>query len=460
MFVHKSITKIVNFHVPNQLPMSVASEHKDQSPLTNPNLNDCVNNTSSVNPIVSSVSSSNTPSTVVNSSFVSSCSSNTTQTHTLNPNSPSTTHPITTTFTTTNTNNNNNDASPSNSASCQNVSDKPLTTQKRRGFFDFFRSSSSSSSSLSESRNTSVAPAPANVPINKVVTAAPAEKAVASAPCPINIPTSASSSSSSSSSPLTSSSASSRTGSPNSSVSSNSPDACLRQSISPRKEKTKSVIIFDWDDTLLASSELASKGVRLDSKLDENSDIARQLKQLETSVVAVLTEALSCAEVHIITNAELGWVELSTKKFLPAVLPLLPKLNVLSARSAYERTFPDSPYKWKLHAYRSRLATTFSTVKGLKNILCFGDSTIERDAIRAATKGVPNVRTKSVKFAERPSLEQLQKQIEMLHKNFNYIHNQEADLDLMLTLSVQYTNKPSPAAKQATPPATSQPCAC
>lgn len=75
---------------------------------------------------------------------------------------------------------------------------------------------------------------------------------------------------------------------------------------------------------------------------------------------------------------------------------------------------------------------------GLKerNVLSFGDSHVEREAVRACTRGMPNTRTKSVKFAERPSMEQLRRQIELVTNCFGYIHSHEGDLDLQLTVTV------------------------
>jgi hypothetical protein len=149
---------------------------------------------------------------------------------------------------------------------------------------------------------------------------------------------------------------------------------------------------------------------------------------------------MTFGEVHIVTNAETGWVQLSAQKFLPGVVPLLDKVEVLSARSTYEGMFPDSPLKWKFYAFQQKLANVFSEVKSDKNIVSFGDSHVEREAVRAVTRGLPNTTTKSVKFAERPSLEQLRRQIELVTNCFQYIHNHEGDLDLQLTVTV---NPPS-----------------
>jgi len=204
--------------------------------------------------------------------------------------------------------------------------------------------------------------------------------------------------------------------------------------------KESTVIFVDWDDTLLCSSYLSGAGYRLDSELESSSAIDRELKELESSVVGLLRLAMSFGEVHIVTNAETGWVQLSAKKFLPGVVPVLDQVKVLSARSTYEAMFPDAPVKWKFCAFQEKL---FSDSKSPKNVISFGDSHVEREAVRAVTRGIPNTKTKSVKFAEKPSMEQLRRQLELVTNCFQYIHSHEGDLDLQLTVTVN-ARKPEP----------------
>lgn len=198
----------------------------------------------------------------------------------------------------------------------------------------------------------------------------------------------------------------------------------------------KTVIFFDWDDTLLCSSFLSGEGFRLDTETEKTEEMAKQLKDLEQSVISVVKLAMTYGEVHIVTNAETGWVQRSAQKFIPGVVPLLSKVAVLSARSTYEGIFPESPLKWKFYAFQERLSKTFELEGCMKNILSFGDSHVEREAVRAVTRNRAHTRTKSVKFAERPSIEQLQRQIELVTNCFQYIFNHEGDLDLCMSLSV------------------------
>jgi len=95
--------------------------------------------------------------------------------------------------------------------------------------------------------------------------------------------------------------------------------------------------------------------------------------------------------------------------------------------------FPDSPVKWKFCAFQEKL---FSENKSPKNVISFGDSHVEREAVRAVTRGLPNTKTKSVKFAEKPSMEQLRRQLELVTNCFQYIFGHEGDLDLQLTVTV------------------------
>jgi len=229
----------------------------------------------------------------------------------------------------------------------------------------------------------------------------------------------------------------------------------------PASPSPDTVIIFDWDDTLLASSFLSANGYRLDTDMPPNAEIDGHLRELEAAVCGVLSHALCYGHVNIVTNAETGWVQLSAQKFLPAVVPFLSKVNVLSARSTFEPHHPDAPLKWKFYAFQEKLTGVFgahglASSERRKNVISFGDSHVEREACRAVTRGMPNTRTKSVKFAERPSMEQLRRQIELVTNCFQYIHTHDGDLDLQLTVTV---NTPATTTTTTTPAATSTPTA-
>lgn len=207
--------------------------------------------------------------------------------------------------------------------------------------------------------------------------------------------------------------------------------------------QNETIIIFDWDDTLIPSSFLAENGLRLDSDYSMLANYRQQLQDLENRVANVLNLAMQMGRVLIVTNAEKGWVQLSSEKFLPGIRHIIDKIDVISARSEFESMF-DSPLKWKFYAFQQKLGAILSekskenkeNMPPVKNnIISFGDSHVERHAIQQVSRYIPNSTTKSVKFAERPSLEQLLRQIELVTKCFQYIYSHEGDLDLQLTIN-------------------------
>lgn len=211
----------------------------------------------------------------------------------------------------------------------------------------------------------------------------------------------------------------------------------------PSYENT--VIIFDWDDTLLSSSWLASQGFRLDSPVPQKT--VDQLKVLETAVVNLLSKAFLFGEVWLVTNGEAGWVELSSQKFLPRVFELLPRVNIVSARSAYEHRFPNSPEAWKIEAFRNTFKESFEnkmdvevktdTVPGcMRNLISFGDSMQERNALKKVTADMESVYCKSIKFVERPTLEQLVREHNIISGILDYVCTHTDDLDLMLVVEM------------------------
>jgi hypothetical protein len=135
-------------------------------------------------------------------------------------------------------------------------------------------------------------------------------------------------------------------------------------------------------------------------------------------------------------------------------------VSVVSARSSYEIYFPESPLKWKFYAFRQKLIDLSKKAHSHKNIISFGDSHVEREAVRAVTRGLPNTKTKSVKFAEKPSMEQLRRQLELVTNCFQYIHSHDGDLDLQLTVTkTEGGSSPPPASSSSSSSPSSIPSA-
>jgi len=167
------------------------------------------------------------------------------------------------------------------------------------------------------------------------------------------------------------------------------------------------LIIFDWDDTLLPTTCLEKGGDRV------------ALDTISTSVIRVLTEAQKYGTVMIITIAEKGWVEESCHRYMPRCAPILAHIVVFSARTTYEWMF-DSPYTWKILAFQIA-SVNFSQV------LSIGDTNAERNAVLQLDHVI---RAKSIQLKAFPTADTILEQLDGLAARFRKIITHEGDLDI------------------------------
>jgi hypothetical protein len=100
-----------------------------------------------------------------------------------------------------------------------------------------------------------------------------------------------------------------------------------------------------------------------------------------------------------------------------------------------------------VHAFHQELSAAYLGRRpdAQRNVVSFGDSVHERAAILKVTANLgPSCRTKSVKFVERPTVEQLKRQVELVTKCFEEITSHDGHLDLMLTLKLLDVNAQPP----------------
>ena len=188
-----------------------------------------------------------------------------------------------------------------------------------------------------------------------------------------------------------------------------------------QKEKThNSLIIFDWDDTLLCTSFLTPKGV-YDENLILTEKDKEKIAKLEFSVLRLLTIAVEKGDVYIITNAGVGWVEFSAEKYYPSIMPLLQKIKIISARGAYEAKFPNDSRRWKHEAFLDMQKKFNSEL--VTNILCLGDSFIEIEAGHFLAAKFTQAFIKTVKFRESPKPDELNKQLTLVADQFVGIYS-------------------------------------
>jgi hypothetical protein len=184
--------------------------------------------------------------------------------------------------------------------------------------------------------------------------------------------------------------------------------------VEKRPPSHQTVIIFDWDDTLLCTSFLNQRD---DGRL--SPAIKERVQEIERVSKTLLQLAMRLGQTYIVTNAQEGWVEYSAAKWAPGLLPLLEKVPIISARSRYECLYPREVAKWKIHAFIDLQRKFDSHI--ITNLISLGDSIYEMDATRIMAKEFSTAMIKTVKFQEHPTPEELYKQLDLVVHNFEKI---------------------------------------
>jgi len=199
--------------------------------------------------------------------------------------------------------------------------------------------------------------------------------------------------------------------------------------------REQSLLFFDWDDTLLPSSFILQNGLKLTDDSTPTQEQWAHLKQASMCAASTLGAAKRYGRVVVVTSAERGWVEVSAQKFSPWILPALEGVKIISARTVYEQSVGKCPFEWKYHAFEHEINdwNAAEPDNAFSNIVSIGDAGHERHALLRTVNSRPNCFGKSVKLVERPSIEHLLKQHEILRLSIRELVRHEGSLDLCFT---------------------------
>jgi hypothetical protein len=181
-----------------------------------------------------------------------------------------------------------------------------------------------------------------------------------------------------------------------------------------RPPKHQSLIIFDWDDTLMYTSFLMGRQRARRISPETNSHLLR----IEKAACILLEKALELGNTFIITNAEKGWVELCVAQHMPSLKKVLKDVRVISARSTYEDECTGSS-EWKNRAFLE--LGKHIDPQTITNLVSVGDSTFEMDAAYALGQQFSHSVIKTVKLQECPTPEELMKELDIITPKFQTI---------------------------------------
>lgn len=187
------------------------------------------------------------------------------------------------------------------------------------------------------------------------------------------------------------------------------------------------LFLIDWDDTLMATTA--------SSEVD-----AKQWASLELAVLAFLEQLLQLGWVVIVTNADRGWVEQSSTRYMPRVADYLQRnaIPIVSARSLFEVRRVASPsqaeqIRWKFLAMMTTLRDTVIRSRRRPTLVSIGDSKVERAAVFMVASHVSDLPpVKSIKLRRAPTIAQLETQLKQLTSALPSLTQHRGTLDVQI----------------------------
>jgi glycosyltransferase involved in cell wall biosynthesis len=160
---------------------------------------------------------------------------------------------------------------------------------------------------------------------------------------------------------------------------------------------------------------------------------------LEKAIINVIKFCINKGDVYIITNSSIGWVEFSTNKFYPNLKKYIEKIDIISARSLYENTYPGNLKAWKEKAFLN--LKNKINLKIPSNIICFGDSIVELEAGKKLASKINNSFIKTIKFKENPDPEDLIRQLNSIADMLDYIYSTVKNFSITIDKKDKYDFK-------------------
>lgn len=191
-----------------------------------------------------------------------------------------------------------------------------------------------------------------------------------------------------------------------------------------RPPKHQSLIIFDWDDTLMYSSFIMhgyAYGVSAATK--------QHLQKIERAAYNLLDTALGLGQTFIITNASEGWVEDCVARYMPSLKKVVERVPVISARSRHEAESSHLS-QWKQRAFLELGKKLDKEI--ITNLVSVGDSNFEMDAAHLLGQQFSKSLIKTVKLQESPTPEELMKELDLIVSKFHKIVEKATNMKIRL----------------------------
>lgn len=228
------------------------------------------------------------------------------------------------------------------------------------------------------------------------------------------------------------------------------------------------IYIYDWDDTLMFTSEFYLKSPVISKTNNEvykklcsilkNKDtqgITNLLKEdllnikapftaqlnkiveIKNKVYDILNRSADLGDVFIVTNASRIWVETCCFIFYPEIYSeVFKRIKIISAKEEFEGSYPVQEWKKEMFLslakyYNKALPTSITVV---------GDSEYEIESalhLHNMFKDNSEFYCKTVKFKEKPSYDLLIKQLELFSSNLDLLSKKQKSVNIVMAKMIK-----------------------
>lgn len=191
--------------------------------------------------------------------------------------------------------------------------------------------------------------------------------------------------------------------------------------------KRKTIVIFDWDDTLFPTTWLSRNSIKIDDT--HSTANLKYFKEIDLLISNIFKQIINKNKIIIVTNASVTWVKLCME-LLPNTKDICKDIDIYSSREQYQEKFPNDNNLWKKMFFSKFIKAFYRDRNYIQNIMSVGDADYEYLALIDLFSKNKNRYIKTIKLLRYPSKEEIYKELYILNKTIIYYINQDKDIDL------------------------------
>lgn len=210
---------------------------------------------------------------------------------------------------------------------------------------------------------------------------------------------------------------------------------------------TRTMIIFDFDDTLICTKYLDSLSLNyqeiFDFKTsieDTNPYLVKELNELEISIIHLFAELQeSDYDIIIVSNADMKWINNCLTHFFTELKDYIfdNNIKIYSAKNMFSHLTSNSS-EWKSKCFIKIIKEKYLNESNIVlNIICIGDGLDEKKALFNSSSLLGNnmkysIRAKFIQVIDSPSVTSIILQLKYIQENISKIKNENKKLFQMM----------------------------